>query len=434
MWYKINKFITLLYPQWTQGTLLGNTSSTFYQPFSQVLGASPIIRLRVGDVIKSNYSRFALARTFGIGDREVVAKTSEKTSLADYFEGKIHKVQNMLRDLLLYAYVGLLGSPLGIISALGDSFESGQKNGFARIGTDMAVAGISQFLVNGFVNPLAISEIIEKLRDPNIYDGAGFNNANAPGPKLVIIKSNMNTGYRCVDDNRRYFLTRRVSGHVISTKKVNDKFVYEVVIRDGDSSISGLTLDVAHKDILPDPGSIFATTLAGLGLTIAGMDLAGVADLVARGMGSEMSAGAGSIAKPLYSIARAIIQNKESHFMDPANNPFTRAFETTKGRGIAGVIKGISFNWLEQNIPWETDYNARAPIGVDISFQFDVIHDIPPGLDHSGYNRAPLYNVGEIMRNISGDPHGDESPFGSTGESNFVASGDVRATGKKKGK
>jgi hypothetical protein len=115
--------------------------------------------------------------------------------------------------------------------------------------------------------------------------------------------------------------------------------------------------------------------------------------------------------------------------MDPIYNPYSRGFETTKGRGLAGVIRGVSFDWLS-DFPWETDYNARAPIGCKISFQFDVIHDLPPGLDHSGYNKAPLYNVGEIMRNVAGDPYGDN---GAGGESFFKKGGSTRTTGDKKG-
>tara|TARA_B100001287_G_C22357989_1_gene378370 strand:- start:25 stop:420 length:396 start_codon:yes stop_codon:yes gene_type:complete len=85
-------------------------------------------------------------------------------------------------------------------------------------------------------------------------------------------------------------------------------------------------------------------------------------------------------------------------------NPFVQAYESTAGRGLAGTIGGVSFDWLS-DFPWEIDHNSRAPIGCKISFQFDVIHDIVPGLDHSGYNRAPLYNVGDIMRNVSGDSY-----------------------------
>ena len=44
-------------------------------------------------------------------------------------------------------------------------------------------------------------------------------------------------------------------------------------------------------------------------------------------------------------------------------------------------------------------------MGVKISMTLDVIHDIPPGIDHSGFNRAPLYNVGDIMKHVAGDAH-----------------------------
>jgi hypothetical protein len=128
-------------------------------------------------------------------------------------------------------------------------------------------------------------------------------------------------------------------------------------------------------------------------------------------------------------IIRLLVSNPESHFMDKATNPFTRGFETTKGRGLAGVIKGITFNWLD--FPWETDYGARAPMGVKINFNFDVIHDIPPGLDHSGYNKAPLYNVGDIMRNVAGDPYSDDA---KTGRQNYIKNGGVKALGDKGGK
>ena len=43
-----------------------------------------------------------------------------------------------------------------------------------------------------------------------------------------------------------------------------------------------------------------------------------------------------------------------------------------------------------------------------VSFKLDVIHDIPPGIDHTGHNRAPLYNVGDIMKEFSGDVYDDD--------------------------
>ena len=126
-------------------------------------------------------------------------------------------------------------------------------------------------------------------------------------------------------------------------------------------------------------------------------------------------------------FARTFLLRQEGFFMLPEVNPYVRAFETTKGRGLAGVIKSVQFDWLT-DFPWETDFNSRAPIGCKIGFSFEVIHDLPPGLDHSGYNKAPLYNVGDIMRNVSGDVYADD---GRVAELNFRKEG--KKTSRVKG-
>ena len=55
----------------------------FIQPFSQIPTASPMIRLRVGDVIKSNYSKFGLARLFGLGQGAEAFNIQEAAQAAD---------------------------------------------------------------------------------------------------------------------------------------------------------------------------------------------------------------------------------------------------------------------------------------------------------------------------------------------------------------
>jgi hypothetical protein len=71
MWFKINKLVMMMYPQYTEGRALSvNTPSgqqRFVQPFSQLIGSTPVIRIRVGDLIKTNYSDLDLSRLFGIG-------------------------------------------------------------------------------------------------------------------------------------------------------------------------------------------------------------------------------------------------------------------------------------------------------------------------------------------------------------------------------
>jgi hypothetical protein len=129
MWYKINKLTTLFYPQWTQGTKVVSGDNVFTQPFSQVLGASPIVRMRVGDVIKSNYSKFNLSRIFGMGDSDTLIKKVNEDkniiqSMTDsdkeniFTKGKARKMQlakkikTTLEDLGMTIFYLAYGSPL----------------------------------------------------------------------------------------------------------------------------------------------------------------------------------------------------------------------------------------------------------------------------------------------------------------------------------
>lgn len=91
MWYAINKIVSMLYPQWSRGVAARNFFSddirstissdkkavdavtnklveikNLYKiPFSQIPSNSPMIRLRIGDLITSNYSKYQAAKLFG---------------------------------------------------------------------------------------------------------------------------------------------------------------------------------------------------------------------------------------------------------------------------------------------------------------------------------------------------------------------------------
>ena len=482
MWYKINIIVTLLYPQWTPGSLVSNdknatTGGKFYMPFSQVIGASPIVRLRIGDVIKSNYSRFALARTFGIGDSNVKATTGTSSigskvvkNLADAAMNKTGYDVNLegIQEVLLKVWLGAFGSPHSIINAAFNA--AGQVNNQAgKIAMKFAKSGaiqlVSNLLVNGFANPLAVGGIIRQLRDPNLTNDVDslslpigklqrqINESSLINPKTgngisggyqtkvvglrqLFLKPNVVNGYYCEEDGKKYLFPRRIKVLVIEKGSglvglPPNTIGYKVKVIDSNAprELGSLGnrkhLIVAHHDILPDPKALFTNSIVGA--TLFATDPLGVLDS-ALDLASDITQGVG-IPNEVNDLIRTLYASDTSLFMDPALNPFARAIETTKGRGLAGVMGGITFNWLENDFGWETDFNARAPMGCKIQFNFDVIHDIPPGLDHSGYNRAPLYNVGEIMRNISGDVYSDD---GKQAEFNFRQEGGyaARSTGK----
>ena len=69
-----------------------------------------------------------------------------------------------------------------------------------------------------------------------------------------------------------------------------------------------------------------------------------------------------------------------------------RYFESNRGKGLAGYIESMNFDWY-QGTTWELD-RAKAPKFCKVTVSFSPVHDITPGLDHMGYNRAPIYPVG----------------------------------------
>lgn len=463
MWFKINKITTLLYPQWTQGTMVGdNTAGTFIQPFSQVIGASPIVRLRIGDVIKSNYSRFNFARIFGIGDQGVNPKA--KTASGVDASKLLDKVANQTffgaaSEIGLKAMIAGIGSPIAASNFTSTNIIK-NKSGFANKAVSAITETVSGMLKNGFVNPLAFDPINNQITDPKsnfqaLINPFGFGHAStlqsalggtpgsgmsdfiaATGAGQQVLKANMVNGYLLKATGERIYFNRPISVQIrelidaesiYADQKIRTRTGYHCILTDPSllgTNYHGQEIVCLHEDILPIPDTTFSNTLIAPGLAalatgpvtvaanIAGEGLKKIASEALPNVGGANA----KIANSAIDLVQDMLQTNETKFMLPENNPFVRGIETTMGRGLAGKLGGITFDWLDQNFTWETDYNARAPIGCKITFSLDVIHDLPPGLDNSGFNRAPLYNVGNIMKGISGDPYSDN---GQGGESNY---------------
>jgi len=447
MWYKINKFVTLLYPQWTAGTMVSNGGdSKFYQPFSQVVGASPIVRMRIGDIIKSNYSKFGLARLFGIGDINVNARPKEgsRPALSTLTGGNAKLGYDFFTEIVLKAWLVSFGSPQSTAN-FGFSLLGEPPGVYAKIGINSlkkaGMAAISDHLShNIFANPWAVNDLINALKDPNTDPSnpkLGYSDKGSANPTLVYLKPNFNKGYFSLA-GKKYLVDRKIKVRILEKNTLSnlgsglsgDTICYKVVCVDP-TAPAGLfesmeELVVRHEDIYPDPELFFRASAAGLSLAISDPTMS-AADLIeARSNLTNKAISMGVPGEVISDLARSFLEREESFFMRPEVNPYVRAFESTKGRGLAGVIKSVNFDWLS-DFPWETDFNSRAPVGVKITFGFDVIHDLPPGMDHTGYNKSPLYNVGGVMRNISGDPYYDG---GKRAEFNFNKKGSETARTK----
>jgi hypothetical protein len=82
--------------------------------------------------------------------------------------------------------------------------------------------------------------------------------------------------------------------------------------------------------------------------------------------------------------------------MKPENNSIIKTFkESGAGGGQAGFIESMSFDWINNQTTWDVEPGRKAPKLCKITVEFSPIHDITPGLDSQGNNRAPVYRVAE---------------------------------------
>ena len=79
-------------------------------------------------------------------------------------------------------------------------------------------------------------------------------------------------------------------------------------------------------------------------------------------------------------------------------NPVVKSFESSAGRGLAGVITSLGYEWLNDGYSWETTKGKHAPKVCKVTISFSPIHDLPMGLDSDGFARAVPYPVGNAVR------------------------------------
>ena len=96
---------------------------------------------------------------------------------------------------------------------------------------------------------------------------------------------------------------------------------------------------------------------------------------------------------------------------DRTKNPILKSFESSMGRGIAVAVTQITFDWKYGSVPWELKPGQRAPRMCEVQLSIVPIHDITPGLDHTGINRAPIYKVGDMSRSLTGDAWYENSQY-----------------------
>ena len=309
MYTKINKLTTLVYPQWSEGTLMQMGTNKFVQPFSQVPTASPLCRIRVGEIFASNYSKQAMARMMGVGNaefqyEEVVASETNDDEIT-YEEGKYYLSKEGFREAISSVRKGLKKDDR---IAIYDSFAGDPKQ---------------------FTTQIRKNEDESKFRIVVEMVGATEVVAQIPAGRQFSSQAKA----------EKYLKRSRMVERAIATDSGAD---------------DGGALDAA-KDAIKSK----ATTPA--------KDKKGLIDLFST-----------------------------------EKNPIFKSFESTMGRGIAVAINSIGLEWKLNSAPWNLEVGSRAPRMCEISLGLIPIHDITPGLDHRGINRAPIYKVGS-SRSLTGD-------------------------------
>ena len=318
MWMKINKLTTLVYPQYTEGQMFSNQSGDyqFEKPFTQSIGASPMIRLRLGNLFASNYSKFNLAGIFGLTNEKSIINTRPASELTKETV-KEKRVLEKYRKGYVYT-----------VNSLGAS----QKIFPAQVRPDGSVV---------------------LSTDPG--DNLGFNPSTYSDVFLFQIDS-----------------TDEKTGHILGKfieNKNSDIYVQGIARYDMDVSANKACSKVTDKT--------FWLPFSFLNK----MD-----ESTQKKYDSTQLAYPVQVASFLQDVGP-----KEN------TNAIARSFRSAGGKGLAGFIDSINFDWYDR-VTWDIDNNRKAPKMCKVSVSFTPIHDISPGLSANGYNRAPIYPIGPHSR------------------------------------
>ena len=308
LWWKANKLVTMVYPQWSKGTTLQNGNNKFVQPFSQVMTASPLARLRVGDLFTSNYSKENMARMMGADDMENFAWDEFEPSEGRNDAGTyIHN-----KDLIAFL----------------------RKRKKRKEANDLTVQ-----LKNGQLYSRVYLSPVEPYDEEGDFRSQVKFTINYERPVIELL-----------------------GGPVYSVP--SNAYVVDI------------------------PPEAFLLRNAGLRVL-------------------ELPNGSGPTGD--LEITQYSQLNFPTIFTN--SNPIIKSFESNMGRGIAVAINSITFDYKMGSFPWELEPGNRAPRWIDVQLGVVPIHDITPGLDHRGFNRAPVYKVGDYAKSISGDSHYDNGTY-----------------------
>jgi len=356
MWVKLNKLVTLIYPQYTQGVQLTDASGkyVFTQPFSQLVGASPLIRIRLGDLIRSNYTPFALGRLFGLGNNSfavgaTAVEGAEGTFTATDIDTAIQAALSTGTPLEFYPTAGIYP-----YAPAPNATSGGLMGALAN-----AAGSAAGFTATNQTPPTQATEFCS-------MDDTCFKVVASAAPVAGVV-----VGTVQLRDDPAF-----TNSHVATNKW------YTAQYQKGDGT-AGSDTTTAYI------GGNYYFPLSMLKLTEESLQT------VVNNVVSSKS--------PSTSASNSTFDNDLSTFLSSDNNAVVKSFADTGGKGLAGFIESMHFDWYDK-VTWETQDGRTAPKICKVTLTFSPVHDISPGIDHFGYNRAPIYPVGSMGQSFAATP------------------------------
>ena len=341
MWYKINRLAMTIYPQWTQGREVNVGGIKFIQPFSQIPGATPVVRLRLGDLWRSNYSKQSIARLFGATTREDFNIFGAGTDIRN------QQIQNNITNKR-----NSLNQATGTNGIFTTDATRRNPNGYL-------------YLNPGDIFTQSRTKVYLKAQEMSVILNENF---NPPSPE--INNWSLSSGY--------------IECTYINTTSGGIALEFIIVVDERNLQVNNLVAKSGRQKIITIPISDFQYMIA-----VVQTDLS-----IERELNSQRNEQARQ--------EQGLASLNPIEFFDDTKNPILKSFSSTYGKGLAGVVTEFKVDYGEAKGSWGTDGFLRAPKFVTINLGMQVIHDIPLGLDANGIMNAPIWSVGNISRNIGG--------------------------------
>ena len=402
MYFIINKLVAMVYPQWSRGTqrMTADGKVKFIQPFSQVPTASPLVRMRLGDLFKSNYTPRGLKRQFGYGTKSFEMEVTDPA-------GEAAQSYQAVQDDKFFKFGDAetnFVEQQGAASLAPEPFEMAKMAIIAAqtpLSPGVPEAG---FAIGQLVTlkpgkyPYMKSATIDPLKPKTIF---GFKTAmkrykSDQVRECVVIGYLVTPVGKAIAGGSTEDGTETQAGGKTKTHPEKFKCRYIVTPTPNQVAAGGAIpeqyagIKCAHDALSYSPANFKKLCDDEFGSPMTALEEAAVAAGLAEPPPPEN-----------YALAEEVVK-----FFDPANNALARSFKAGSGFGLACAITQLDFDWSNgETITWDTAYGRKAPNMCKVTMGFAPIHDLPLGLDADGGIATPAYPTGNIIQQIFGtDP------------------------------